>query len=68
LHALLLVCAFCAGVSGNLFDTAALVTNVKNFANDRWVHADSIVNMPVLSSTKNCPRQLPFYVCLMPTA
>jgi hypothetical protein len=35
LHALLIVCAFCAGVSGNLFDTAALVTNVKNFPNDR---------------------------------
>lgn len=32
---LLLLCAFCAGVSGNLFDTAALVTNVKNFPNDR---------------------------------
>jgi hypothetical protein len=35
-HLLLLVCAFCAGVSGNLFDTAALVTNVNNFPNDRW--------------------------------
>jgi hypothetical protein len=35
MHLLLLVCAFCAGVSGNLFDTAALVTNVQNFPNDR---------------------------------